>query len=115
MKTILSSIKSPIAARLKVCFALAAFLGLLALPTQAQYLSFHPTNVLTTNWVSGFPTNVVSTNGLGQGTGGAIDVGNNEFVLLCVSGYVCTNINLSLTNEILDRFLHAPSRPTPRA
>ena len=106
----------PKATTKSVLGAIAAFLGFLwlALPAQAQYQSFHPTNVLTTNWVSAFPTNVVSTNGLGQSTGGALSVANNEFVLLSVSGYVCSNINASATNQILIDLTRSGSANPPQ-
>ena len=101
--------------------ALAALGALLfAHCANAQPTSFNVTNVITTNVVSGFPTNVQAyttnayfTNYIGQGTGGAVSVANNEFVLLSVSGYLCTNINPAATNQIVIDLTRSASANPP--
>jgi hypothetical protein len=75
-------------------------LMLLGSEAQAQPVSFNTTNVLCgpgfgngSQVIAGFPTNTLSAStGFGQGTGGTISVANNDFVLLCVRAYICTNV-----------------------
>ena len=68
-----------------------AMIALASLPALAD--SFNCTNCIgPTNAITGWPTNAVSTNGLGQGTGGAISLVNQEWAGFYFQGYVPTNV-----------------------
>ena len=79
----------------------ALFAGLLCLglslgtlPAQAQSENFNTTNIVNNaTALVNFPTNSIGTNGIGQNTGGAINLKNHPELGILITGQVAGNSN----------------------